>query len=557
MDGVRLTPPTVLGTATAPQHRSARDLPATIPTDILLVVAQNGRKIAYHFPPSPLSDKIHGIHQQVLADLLLPKPALFEQLFDLTLGDHRLIGWPVSLPLTPIVTAELPVRNNTTKGSAASSVGVCASATTPTSPPVSVAPSYSSTSALVELSVVFILDAQPSADDDVRYERAIAGCKSAADQLSHALQREEAYSGIVSLHMGSSDSADGVGGHSATGGKETSASDAMTPFASGFEGSCCTPSATADSCTTASPAAPESVGAKGGGNETQLGTVLRSALQALQNDHQVVLRVGACSDVSICAPLPPPPPPRLAAVSGGMPPPPALRPYLALMPLDDPSTIAATLPLDASPLLVRLIQVANPLRSLEELADETGIAMSVLFSLVGHLQLWGKVRVIHPLTLDSVLCVDADAPSEPNEELRSLLADTMEVSYEQLLSLFASAQRFGSIIRAAETLHLAKRQLVQITIALLKYDVLRQLHTYVYLVSEPPEPPASAAEDDPALARWRLLRRLRPMLHGEHQIEEIVWQERVSRDAIEDMLHAYDEHLVVLNTLTVERYTFD
>ena len=81
---------------------------------------------------------------------------------------------------------------------------VCvASATTPTSPPVSVAPSYSSTSALVELSVVFILDAQPSADDDVRYERAIAGCKSAADQLSHALQREEAYSGIVSLHMGS------------------------------------------------------------------------------------------------------------------------------------------------------------------------------------------------------------------------------------------------------------------------------------------------------------------------------------------------------------------
>ena len=113
---------------------------------------------------------------------------------------------------------------------------------------------------------------------------------------------------------------------------------------------------------------------------------------------------------------------------------------------------------------------------------------------------------------------------------------------------FASAQRFGSIIRAAETLHLAKRQLVQITIALLKYDVLRQLHTYVYLVSEPPEPPASAAETIRRSRGGRLLRRLRPMLHGEHQIEEIVWQERVSRDAIEDMLHAYDEHLVVLNT---------
>ena len=111
MDGVQPTPPTVLGTATAAQHRSTRDLQRRYrPTSSSRRRAKRAQD-CYHYPPSPLSDKIHGIHQQVLADLLLPKPALFEQLFDLTLGEHRLIGWPVSLPLTPIVTAELPVRN--------------------------------------------------------------------------------------------------------------------------------------------------------------------------------------------------------------------------------------------------------------------------------------------------------------------------------------------------------------------------------------------------------------------------------------------------------------
>ena len=48
------------------------------------------------------------------------------------------------------------------------------------------------------------------------------------------------------------------------------------------------------------------------------------------------LRVGLRAEVALCAPAPPTPPPRLAAARGGMPPPPHLRPYHALLPLEEP-----------------------------------------------------------------------------------------------------------------------------------------------------------------------------------------------------------------------------
>ena len=49
---------------------------------------------------------LHGFDPQVLADLLLPRQALFEQPFDLTLGQRRLIGCPISL------SAQLPVMSS-------------------------------------------------------------------------------------------------------------------------------------------------------------------------------------------------------------------------------------------------------------------------------------------------------------------------------------------------------------------------------------------------------------------------------------------------------------
>ena len=75
------------------------------------------------------------------------------------------------------------------------------------------------------------------------------------------------------------------------------------------------------------------------------------------------------------------------------------------------------------------------------------------------------------------------------------------------------------------------------TIFLLQRDALTPLHTQVHCFAEPP-PPADA--DAIEVARWRLLQQVRPMLNGEHHLEEIAWQEGIERAALADMLRAYE-----------------
>ena len=179
MDGVRLTTPTILQNV---QNYSwgfggsqSPTLPAeAAPSSVLLVVAQGGHRIAYHHPntgealPAPLA-RVPGFDPIVLADLLMTKAGRYEQLLDLTVGDCRLIGWPVALTLEPFMRASAP----------ASGKGAPLSA----------------------LNVVFTLAAAAAPSDEARYERVVAACKSATEQLALALQREEACGGFVSRHV--------------------------------------------------------------------------------------------------------------------------------------------------------------------------------------------------------------------------------------------------------------------------------------------------------------------------------------------------------------------
>lgn len=228
-----------------------------------------------------------------------------------------------------------------------------------------------------------------------------------------------------------------------------------------------------------------------------------------------------------------------------MPPPPPLRPYLALLPLEDAESLAAKLPEDASPLLLRLVRAANPLKSLEQLADDTGIAMPMLYRLAHHLKLWGKVRVIHPLTQESILVVRPEEPPDEPDEYTDLFGDD-EPSWEGLLGLFSGGLRFGAVLAAAEGLRIPKRRLVSMTIYLLRTHTLRPLHKFVHCLEEPPDPGEGADED--TAARWHLFRRLRPMFYGEHHFEEITWQERISRDVLTDLLKYYEEYVITITT---------
>ena len=572
MDGVRLTPPTVLHVG-APSTSTSRGVPnassSPLLQGVLLAIAQGEHKIAFHHPPNG-DGQVHGFDPQVLADLLLTKPALFEQLFDLTVGERRLIGWPLSISaLRPVIdtsAGEDDGAEGTNEGTAVATPSQGAS----TMP--SATPQRQGERRLRAFSLVFVLRAAPAAGEEARYARALAACKSAAHALAHALQREEACGGIVSRHVamsmnapggrtrqhggGASCCGSGGGGSGGRGdgdeagvGGSVSIAHVGAPCTSVHEASSFeVPSLASAGIHLSHPARHDAV------DDGELAHALRQAFRAIQDEQPLALRMGSCTDVAICAPPPLLAPPRLAAASNAMPPPPPLRPYLALLPLESVQTISHELPNDASPLLIRLVLAANPLLTLEQLADETAIQMPLLLRLVSHLRRWGKVRLIHPLTQDSVLCVHPDAPRHAPPALGRELAED-EPSYESLLQLFDAAQRFSTIIRAAEALRLPKRRLVQITIALMRCGALRALHTYVHCVREPP-PPTEEDLTSPlgatAVARWRLFRRLRPMLYGEHHLTEIMWHERLSRDVLDDLFGAYEALGYVVRCVTFD-----
>ena len=449
---------------------------------------------------------MHGFDPQVLADMVITKTSLFEQLFDLTVGDTRLIGWPLSLQTATPVALQ-PAFGARTVEAAELDEG----------------------SRLRALTVAFVLGAKPVAGDEARYARALAGCQSAVEQLAHALQREEASSGLVSRHVaaqgaaaerkprGSKEGDDVIGGSSiggaASGGlgeRTPSGRDALRSgvvmaaaefLAAESDGGF---GVDEQASTANSSQQPQQVPRMSSDATDDVGMVLRSALFALQEGRPITLRVGAYTLPfarllllhNLLASLPSPAVCHLLLPYGH-----TLHFSLWTTPTRSPESPAGRLAA-AGAARARGESIAL----LEQLADETGIAMHMLMSLATHLQAWGKVRLIHPLTEHSILCIHPEFASasrqggeeedngEPPPEFKRLFGIDSEPSYSTVLHLFDHAQPFGQIIRSAELIQLPKRRLVQMTTALLRDEALHSLHTYIHTLDpEPPEPLANRA----------------------------------------------------------------
>lgn len=56
------------------------------------------------------------------------------------------------------------------------------------------------------------------------------------------------------------------------------------------------------------------------------------------------------------------------------------RPYHTLLLLEDEQILLSSLPIDASPSLIRLVKVANPLRNLHSLALDADLAVEQVIS---------------------------------------------------------------------------------------------------------------------------------------------------------------------------------
>ena len=87
----------------------------------------------------------------------------------------------------------------------------------------------------------------------------------------------------------------------------------------------------------------------------------------------------------------------------------SLRPYHGILLLTEPLDLLESLQIDCSPALKRLIQMYNPLKSLQTLAADSDLTLAQVFRLAGHLVYWAKATIIYPLCESNVYVVSPDA----------------------------------------------------------------------------------------------------------------------------------------------------
>ncbi|XP_015589803.1 GATOR complex protein NPRL3 isoform X2 [Cephus cinctus] len=155
----------------------------------------------------------------------------------------------------------------------------------------------------------------------------------------------------------------------------------------------------------------------------------------------------------------------------------SLRPYHGLLLLLEPHDLLDSLPTDSSPALRRLIQMYNPLKSLQTLAADSDLALTQVFQLTGHLVYWAKATIIYPLCENNVYVVSPDAV------LTAQLLDAFSEEFPGLclLQVISEFSLPTSISQKLNPLSQSQQQtqVVKIIIWLLKNHLLLQLHTYV------------------------------------------------------------------------------
>ncbi|CAB0030071.1 unnamed protein product [Trichogramma brassicae] len=155
----------------------------------------------------------------------------------------------------------------------------------------------------------------------------------------------------------------------------------------------------------------------------------------------------------------------------------SLRPYHGLLLLTEPMDLMDSLPTDHSPALCRLIQMYNPLKSLQTLALDSDLTLAQVFQLTGHLVYWAKATVIYPLCESNIYVVSPDAVLT-DRMLEAFSEQFPGMCLLQVISDFSLptsiSQKLNPLIQPQQ-----QTQLVKIIIWLLKNHLLLQLHTYV------------------------------------------------------------------------------
>uniref|UniRef100_A0A8C2PVC5 GATOR complex protein NPRL3 n=1 Tax=Cyprinus carpio TaxID=7962 RepID=A0A8C2PVC5_CYPCA len=174
----------------------------------------------------------------------------------------------------------------------------------------------------------------------------------------------------------------------------------------------------------------------------------------------------------------------------------AIRPYHALLLLDNEKALLAQLPLDCSPALVRLIKTCSAVKNLQQLAQDADLALLQVFQIAAHLVYWGKAIIIYPLCENNVYMLSPHA----NICMYSPLAEqfALQFSGHDLPSMLAKFSLPVSLSEFRNPLD-APAQLIQMVVWMLQHRLLFQLHTYVCLLVPPVDEEPGLREEEPPL----------------------------------------------------------
>uniref|UniRef100_A0A673GN36 GATOR complex protein NPRL3 n=1 Tax=Sinocyclocheilus rhinocerous TaxID=307959 RepID=A0A673GN36_9TELE len=224
---------------------------------------------------------------------------------------------------------------------------------------------------------------------------------------------------------------------------------------------------------------------------------LKEAYDSLCTTGVVRLHINNWLEVSFCLPH------KIHRVGGKHIPPEALerslkaiRPYHALLLLDNEKALLAQLPLDCSPALVRLIKTCSAVKNLQQLAQDADLALLQVFQIAAHLVYWGKAIIIYPLCENNVYMLSPHA----NICIYSPLAEQFGLQFpgHDLPSMLAKFSLPVSLSEFRNPLD-APAQLIQMVVWMLQRRLLFQLHTYVCLLVPPVEEEPGLREEEPPL----------------------------------------------------------
>ncbi|CAM9326705.1 unnamed protein product [Chrysoparadoxa australica] len=219
----------------------------------------------------------------------------------------------------------------------------------------------------------------------------------------------------------------------------------------------------------------------------------------------------------------------------------ARQPYETLLPLCDERDALARLAPNSNAQIAALLRAANPLKSFEELADETDIPLAQVYRIAQHLCYWGFAKIIHTICRSNAYMVAPDARIGDAELAVDFASKFAGYKLLQVLGYFSRGITLHEVMESVpKTRHQA---LLEMTVWLLQHDYLIQLNQYIHLVepkkNEEGEELQPHAVYDPTDHVYTLFRRLHPLFDGSIHLRELVWQEQLDAGEVAEVVATY------------------